>query len=808
MRIPRSRPRFRTGFERLEVRRVFSTTLAGNIAQGNLYGDQSVVVASSLLEQGQPTVIQLVDTGDIGMGQGSVRTFTPFANYRGTVSMAVGDFLHTGYQQLVVATTSRVKTRIAVYDLFESFVNEPNAATTGVFTNPVRLQQFSPFGAFRGGASLATGDFNADGKVELAVGAGPGGRPRVKIFEVADRHSSVPLPSPRLRNAFDAFGRCFRGGVSLAAGHLSGKESAELIVGTGAGGGSRVRVFDGPQAFTQARPAPTISYSAFAGNARLSRGPLEVQLVESIVHPDTGPVTGLDSEGRTAMFTPSNNRPLARGTILASSGSATGDGSVSVYSLLSSCPQPTTVRLPDMSPQGTGRFRLFMTPVGYIFNQTVDNPLAPTVIVANPSQSSMSLFSLVGSDPQPIPNIYTSDTTPTASSSAYNSSSFPFGAGLNGPLPISVNLLNSEVATDISPGTSGMIPARQVAFRSPFQLQFQTEQAALFSRYSASFFANPLNQTPTSVDQWYVTPSDTADFYGPPLSVFGQNPDFPAITSSSKTFWRESMIAAGLQLMNRGVYYQHHHYPAWFNVPTVDGSGVGPDILDYGLYSFTPAGMQTPGLDCSDFSALVVNMVTGQKILEGVSTQAKVTQGATNWGTSLEGTANIHISNDPTQPILSWYTLATYFEQNGALATYEMLNATLKTGDLLYFGTIPAGSLDPTAPLTIDTAAHVTIWTGQTLPIPGAQSNQGVPLLMDSHGGNIQTGVDAGNEPIGVVEPAGPQIRAFFVPNAPRTSATYVRLNEFLDPAQIASQNYYYFTNFTHAVRINFPTSA
>jgi len=794
--------------ERLEDRLALSTTLGGTITQGNLYGDQSVVVASSILTAGEPTRIQVVDTGDIGMGQGSVRSFVPFPAYRGCLSMTVGDFLHRGYHQLVVGTTGRVRTRVAIYDLFESFVKEPDAAQTGVFSDPVRLQRFMPFPSHRGGVSLATGDFNADGKVELAVGAGPGGPPRVRVYEVSRPEATVALATPRLINVFDAFRGGFRGGVTLAAGHLTGAHAAELVVGAGAGGGSQVRVFSGAQVYAHHRPAPVMSYRAFGTSARPNHAPIQVDLVESYVHPEGDPVSGLDAEGLTGMFTPSNNPPLARGTILATIARPTTDGLVSVCSLVSGTAVRTVSSLPNITPSGTGTFRTVLTPVGYLFNQQVNNALAPTVLVADPYQSTMSLYSLTEESPTAIANIFTSDVDSQAASPPYDSPSFPFGNGLDGPLPIAVKLLESDVATDISPGTSGMLPARQVAYRSPFALSFQTDTGTLFSRYATSFFTDPLNQTPAPVDTWYDTPSAAADFYGPTLAVFGQNPAFPGITSDDPIVWQESMIAAGLQFMNRGVNYQHHHYPAWFGVPTDSDAGVGPDILDYGLYSYTPPGMQTPGLDCSDFSALVVNMVTGQKIKEGISEQATVTRGATDWGTGIEGSATIFINNDPAQGVLSWYTLAMYYETYGAMATYEMLNATLQTGDLLYFGSIPSGSLVPTDPITIDKAAHVTIWTGQTLPIPGVPGYGGVPLLMDSHGGNIQTGVDSENNPIGVVEPSGPQLRALFVPNATEQSLVYKPLHEFLTAAQMQDQNYYYFTNFTHAVRITFPGTA
>jgi hypothetical protein len=217
--------------------------------------------------------------------------------------------------------------------------------------------------------------------------------------------------------------------------------------------------------------------------------------------------------------------------------------------------------------------------------------------------------------------------------------------------------------------------------------------------------------------------------------------------------------------------------------------------------------MQTPGLDCSDFSALVTNMVTGKKIKEGISAQATVVKGTTQWGTDLHGTSDIFINNDASQGILSWYTLALYYQRHGAIETYKMLNATLQTGDLLFYGTIPSGQLDPEQSLDIDKAAHVTIWTGQTLAIPG-RSDVGVPLIMDSHGSNIQVGVDATNHPIGVVEPAGPQIRPWFVPNIGTTADADKSLVDLLSAATLADQNYYYFTNFTHAVRIAFPAKS
>lgn len=785
---------------------MLSTTVAGTITQGNLYGDQSVVVASPISVPGNPTLIQVIDTGDLGMGKQSIRTFVPFAGYRGPLALAVGDFLQQGYQQLIVSTTGQAQARVSVFDLFRTFAADPAAATTGVFSAPVRLQSFTPFPGFSGPAFVAAGDFDADGKDDLAVGAGLGGGSRINVYAQGTPGGDGLLPAPQRVNSFRAFGSAFKGGVTLAAGHLTGAPNADLVVGAGAGGGSRVVVFTGASLSSRsAPPRPTLAYLAFGSGRRRVDAPVQVVLVESIVAPDAAPVTELDAHGRTALFTPSNSQPLALGTIVAYNPQVNAAGVVSVCSLVSGTPRTSQVQLPSISANAAEKVRLAIAPVGYLFNHAVDDPLAPTVLAADEATSSVSLLSLTGTRATAVPNIFPGDAT-AAANPAYHADSFPFGLGIGNQLAAAVKLLTSGVATHVSGGTSGMLPSRQVAYRSPFSLHFTTDAATLFARYGSGFFTVPGNQSSLPLADWYDSRAavDSSNWYGPDLAVFGQNANFSAITASDPTVWRESMVAAGLQFMNRGYSYQHHHVPAWFGTPAADPVALGAILSTYDNYSLTPDGMQTPGLDCSDFSALVTNMVTGEKIKEGIAEQATVVAGRTQWGT-LEGTSDIFINNDSSQGILSWYTLALYYQRHGAIETYRMLSATLLPGDLLFYGSIPAGTLDPHRSLDIDTAAHVTIWTGQTLPIPG-RSDVGVPLIMDSHGGNIQVGVDADNRPVGVIEPAGPQFRPWFVPAIDTLSDTTTPLAELLPAATLADQNYYYFTSFTHAVRIDFPT--
>ena len=121
---------------------------------------------------------------------------------------------------------------------------------------------------FRGGARVAAADVNGDGKADIVVGAGEGGGPRVAIFDGANlRHKLVN--DFFAFNGADVGG--LRNGVFVTAGDLNGDGKAELAFGGGPGGAPRVLVFDG--ALTLSSPAaaaanPVANYYAFAGTDR------------------------------------------------------------------------------------------------------------------------------------------------------------------------------------------------------------------------------------------------------------------------------------------------------------------------------------------------------------------------------------------------------------------------------------------------------------------------------------------------------------------------------------------------------------
>jgi hypothetical protein len=97
------------------------------------------------------------------------------------------------------------------------------------------VRSFTPF-AGAGAVSVATGDVNGDGTPDVIAGAGSGGGPQVTAFD--------GKTGAQLLNSF-AFETSFVGGVGVSAGDLNGDGKADVIVSAGFTGGPRVLVFNG-----------------------------------------------------------------------------------------------------------------------------------------------------------------------------------------------------------------------------------------------------------------------------------------------------------------------------------------------------------------------------------------------------------------------------------------------------------------------------------------------------------------------------------------------------------------------------------
>lgn len=95
------------------------------------------------------------------------------------------------------------------------------------------IQPFDP--SYTGGARVTQGDFNADGTLDIVVGTGPGVRSLVRIF---DGKTGNGLGTVR------PFEDSFTGGIFVAAGDINGDGKADLVVTPDVGGSSRTIIYN------------------------------------------------------------------------------------------------------------------------------------------------------------------------------------------------------------------------------------------------------------------------------------------------------------------------------------------------------------------------------------------------------------------------------------------------------------------------------------------------------------------------------------------------------------------------------------
>lgn len=182
---------------------------------------------------GVPAAVRLYADGS----STPTRTFAPFGDFAGGVVVATGDVTGDGVPDVVVGAGAGGGPRVVVLDgadgrtVYDFFAYSPD---------------------FRGGlGGVAVGDFDGDGYGDILTGAGAGGGPHVMAFSGRDGSALA---------SFFAYDPAFAGGVSVAAGDVTGDGVPDLVTGAGAGGGPHVRVLR----LAGGAVVPVADYLAFA----------------------------------------------------------------------------------------------------------------------------------------------------------------------------------------------------------------------------------------------------------------------------------------------------------------------------------------------------------------------------------------------------------------------------------------------------------------------------------------------------------------------------------------------------------------
>jgi len=187
-----------------------------NVASGDVDGDGVAEIVTGAGFSGGPHVRIFNSLGEL---KGQFFAYAP--HFRGGVHVAVGDVDGDGVAEIVTGAGKTGGPQVRIF--------KANGQILGQF--------FAYNPNFRGGVRVAVADIDGgarNNRAEIITAAGPGGGPHVRIF---NNHANI-------LGQFFAYNENFSGGVNLAAGDIDNDGLAEIVTGAGPGGAPHVRVFE------------------------------------------------------------------------------------------------------------------------------------------------------------------------------------------------------------------------------------------------------------------------------------------------------------------------------------------------------------------------------------------------------------------------------------------------------------------------------------------------------------------------------------------------------------------------------------
>jgi uncharacterized delta-60 repeat protein len=222
------------------------------VAAGDLNGDGRAEIVVTPDQGGGPNVVTFSLNADGSLA--APKAFFALGNpaFRGGARAAIGDVNGDGVPDVAVGAGFLGGPNVEIHD--------GKALAAGDYSTLIGSGFFAFDGpdatTLRNGVFLAAGDVNGDGFADLIAGGGPGGGPRVLILSgkklsAGDVAGAYAAPVANFFFGSDAS----RGGVRVATTNADGDKKADLVVGSGEGLASTVRVYLGKDFIGTGEPA-------------------------------------------------------------------------------------------------------------------------------------------------------------------------------------------------------------------------------------------------------------------------------------------------------------------------------------------------------------------------------------------------------------------------------------------------------------------------------------------------------------------------------------------------------------------------